>query len=409
MRVCRLCGKDGYEELIDLGSQPVSHRFVEQNEMADTFPMALGQCKVCGVAQLSDPMPIEFMVPKFDWIKFNEPEDHLGEMVQFISSLPGITTESRILGISKHDKPLLRQLSKAGFTQLDQLSATEDLGLPNENPSEVLIQSKFDFKNTESIANKRGSYDIVLVRRVLEHAYNGLEFVESLKALLSSRGLLVFEVPDCKSSLENGDVSTLWEEHISYFTEVSLETALSINRLDTVKVQIFDYPDENALVLAAHESAKISVEPSQDFWKEEHNRIDAFVKNLTEMKGQLREFFENYVSQGGKTAILGAGHRSCTFVNVLEIGKHMEFFIDDDPNKHSLHIPGCGLPIRNSISLVEEGITLCLLGINPLSEERFIQHQEEFKQRGGKFLSIAPKSVNAIRPESIALQLECTR
>ena len=220
--VCRLCGEDGYEILIDLGKQPVSHHFVEKHKVADKFPMAFGQCQICGVAQLSDPMPLESMVPKFDWIKFNEPEDHLEEMSRFISSLPGITKHSKILGISKHDKPLLQQLSKAGFTQLDQVSATEDLGLPHENPSEALIQSKFDSKNAESIVNKRGSYEIVLVRRVLEHAFNGFEFIEALKALLSPGGFLVFEVPDCKSSFENGDVTTLWEEHVSYFTEASL-------------------------------------------------------------------------------------------------------------------------------------------------------------------------------------------
>ena len=403
--VCRLCGEDGYEVLIDLGSQPVSHRFVETHEVADEFPMALGQCEVCGVAQLSDPMPVEAMVPKFDWIKFNEPEDHLGEMVQFISSLPGITKESRILGISKHDKPLLLQLSKAGFTQLNQVSAAEDLGLLHENTSEALIQAGLDSKAAESILKKRGSYEIVLARRVLEHAFHGSEFLETLKSLLSPGGLLVLEVPDCKSSFDNGDVSTLWEEHISYFTEVSLDKVLSMNSLETARTRVFEYPDENALVVAAHASEKISEKLSKDPSEKESNRINFFVMTLTDTKRQLGEFFENYIFKGGKVAILGAGHRSCTFVNVLEIGKYLEFFVDDDPNKHSLHIPGCGLPIRNSKSLVEEDITLCLLGINPLSEERFIQNQKEFEKKGGQFLSIAPNSSRAIRPESISLQL----
>lgn len=403
--VCRLCGEDGYEVLIDLGSQPVSHRFVETHEVADEFPMAFGQCKVCGVAQLSGPMPVESMVPKFDWIKFNEPEDHLGEMVQFISSLPGITKESRILGISKHDKPLLLQLSKAGFTQLNQVSAREDLHLPHENASEALIQAGLDSKAAESILKKRGPHDIVLARRVLEHAFDASYFLEVLKSLLSPGGRLVLEVPDCKSAFDNGDVSTLWEEHISYFTDASLATALSMNGLETTQTRVFEYPDENALVVAAHASEQISEKLGKDASEKESNRINFFVMTLTETKRQLGEFFENYISKGGKIVILGAGHRSCTFVNVLEIGKYLEFFVDDDPNKYSLHIPGCGLPIRNSKSLMEEDITLCLLGINPLSEERFIQNQKEFEKKGGRFLSIAPNSSRAIRPESISLQV----
>ena len=395
--ICRLCTKKGFEFLIDLGKQPVSHHFIEKHEVADAFPMALGQCQICGVAQLCDPMPVDSMIPKFDWIKFNEPEEHLKEMGHFICSLPNINKHTKILGISKHDKPLLQKLSELGFTKLDLLCAKKDLGLPKESPGEALLQSAFDSKRAKSIANERGLYEMILVRRVLEHAFNGSVFIEALKSLLVPGGFLVFEVPDCKSSFENGDVTTLWEEHISYFTQGSLESTLSHNRLQKVMTCVFEYSDENALVMAVHDTAEISKKSQKVLNNIENNRVQAFVKTLKQTKDQLQNFFENYASQGKKTAILGAGHRSCTYVNILEIGRYLEFFIDDDPNKHSLQIPGCSLPVRNSHSLIDEDISLCLLGINPCSEERFIKGQKLFEKKGGKFISILPKSSRAVQ------------
>ena len=137
MGPCRICRKGECKQLFDFGSQPVSHRFLEAGEEDETHPMALGQCSACGVPQLMEPMPADSMNPRFDWIKFNEPESHLEDTARMIRSLDGITKDSRILGISKHDKPLLSQLSREGFIRLDQISEENDLGLSQGNASEA--------------------------------------------------------------------------------------------------------------------------------------------------------------------------------------------------------------------------------------------------------------------------------
>ena len=38
-----------------------------------------------------------------------------------------------------------------------------------------------------------------------------------IKLLINKDGLIVFELPDCKPAFKNGDCTTIWEEHISYF------------------------------------------------------------------------------------------------------------------------------------------------------------------------------------------------
>jgi hypothetical protein len=405
MVCCRICQKEECKQLFDFGCQPVSHHFLEVGEESETNPMALGQCSTCGVPQLMEPMPAHSMNPMFDWIKFNEPENHLVDIVRMISSLDGITKDSRILGISKHDKPLLGQLSREGFNRLDQISEKNDLGLSQENASEALVQSYLNRKTAASILARKGLFDIVVVRRLLEHAFDVSSLLRVLKSLLAPGGNLVLEVPDCKDAFDRVDVSSLWEEHISYFTENSFERSLRLNELQTVEKQTFLYPGENALVFIAKDYKNHSQSHIDQPSKAELTRASAFVETIEKLRKELLEVFETYVSKGGKIAILGAGHRSCTFLNLLGVGKLLEFVVDDDPNKHSLHMPGCRLPIRNSRSLVDEGISLCLLAINPQSEAGFMNGQEEFKRRGGQFLSISPDSTHALRIGSIAKQV----
>ena len=402
---CRICRKGKYEQLFDFGSQPVSHRFLETGEEDETHPMALGQCSTCGVPQLMEPMPADSMNPKFDWIKFNEPESHLEDMARMIRSLDGITKDSRVLGISKHDKPLLSQLSREGFNRLDQISEEIDLGLTQVNASEALVQSHLNLETAASILARKGPFEIVVVRRLLEHAFSVSALLGALKSLLVPGGSLVLEVPDCEGPFDQVDVSSLWEEHVSYFTEASLERSLGLNGLETVEKQTFPYPGENALVFTAKDCENHS-QPCVDQPSEaELKRATAFVESTEKLRKELSEVFETYVSRGGKIAILGAGHRSCTFLNLLGIGKLLEFVVDDAPNKHCLHMPGCRLPIRKSSSLVDEGISLCLLAIKPQSEAGFMNGQEEFNRRGGKFLSISPDSPHALRIGSIAEQV----
>ena len=191
------------------------------------------------------------MNPRFDWIKFNEPESHLEDTARMIRSLDGITKDSRILGISKHDKPLLSQLSREGFKQLDQISEENDLGLSQGNASEALVQSHLNLETASSILARKGPFEIVVARRLLEHAFDVSALLRALKSLLVPGGSLVLEVPDCEGPFDQVDVSNLWEEHVSYFTEASLERSLGLNELQTVEKQTFPYPGENALVFIA--------------------------------------------------------------------------------------------------------------------------------------------------------------
>jgi len=77
----------------------------------------------------------------------------------------------------------------------------------------------------------------------------------------------------------------------------------------------------------------------------------------------------------------------------------IECIVDDNPNKRGLYMPGCGLPIVGSSALLEQGISLCLLSLNPIGEEKVIGSQQAFVDRGGVFASIFPASAHAMRLE----------
>lgn len=397
MKTCQLCRQERCVELVHFGDQSVCHRFVEGVEEEERYPLALGQCEACGLIQLTTPMPVEALSPRYDWIKYNEPEAHLESMAQRIASLPGISSESRILGVCLNERPLLDLMRTRGFRHTEIIDPVSDLGLEKSKIGVESIQSRLNRKVAETIVRQQGYCDVVIARRILEHAHDLLELLRALRALVHPQGYVVVEVPDCQKELELVDVGLLWEEHILYFTAETFQECFSFGGLNAQQFESFPDPQENCLVVIAQPADTVPVFLNDRLLGLEIKRAIAFIKGFMSLQEGLQRYLSSYNRRRGKVAVLGAGHRSCVYINLLQIKDHIEFVIDDDSHKQNLRMPGSRLPIRQSNALLEGNIKLCLLGINPESENKVIAKNQDVVNHGGCFASMSPNSVHALK------------
>ena len=74
MNTCRVCYRKKNKKVINFGKHPVSHKFSDGKSKDKKFPLELGQCQACGLVQLTKIIPMKKLVPKFEWITYNEPE-----------------------------------------------------------------------------------------------------------------------------------------------------------------------------------------------------------------------------------------------------------------------------------------------------------------------------------------------
>ncbi len=150
---CTWCGEGAVSTLLDLGNQPFCNRFLREiNEKEETHHLKMGQCSSCSVVQLVSPPPYSDIIPKYDWIKYNEPERHLDDVVDRIARLPGITKDSRILGISYKEDSTLARLQKRGFENLQRLDGVRDLEIQSENSGMESVQNALTVEKAKQIA-----------------------------------------------------------------------------------------------------------------------------------------------------------------------------------------------------------------------------------------------------------------
>ena len=175
--------------------------------------MILGQCKGCGLVQLIKFIPIKKLTPRYNWISYNEPEEHLDRLAKTITKLPGINKYSKVCGLSYKEDSLLERLKKKGFKNTWRMDSKKDLKIMNKNANLETIQSKINNKVIRRLKKKNGNQDVIIVRHILEHTHDTLEFISALKGIVKNNGYIIFEVPDCAQGLKINDYNTLWEEH----------------------------------------------------------------------------------------------------------------------------------------------------------------------------------------------------
>lgn len=392
MPFCGLCHSRDLIEVLDLGRQPISNRFLsDAADVEALFPLTLVQCKTCGLVQIGQPIPAAELTPPYPWISYSEPEVHLDSLVDTLISLPGISCESLIWGLSIKDEAALRRLELRGFARTQRLDSA-DLGIAPPGTGVELIQDRIRPSCVSGLLVGRDRPQMIIVRHILEHTHHPYAFLTALRELLAPGGYLVVEVPDCEDSLRLLDYTMVWEEHISYFTPATFRTAFAATGWELVSTAVYPSRFERLLVGIFQVGRPTDARLSMSELERECLLVRTFAESLPH---QQRRFAE-VLSQQGKTAILGAGHLACAFVQYLQLQQHIAMVIDDNPRKQGMFMPGSRLPIRGATALLENDVWLCLLSIRPEAEERALKRHRPFIERGGRFASIFIASNRAL-------------
>lgn len=395
---CQIC--DGaLATLVDFGPQPVCNRYLSSPDGSEfRYPLILAQCPRDGLLQLAQTWPSEEVRPRLPWISYQEPEPHLDDVVDRIVRLPGVNRDTLIAGLSYKDYSVLDRLESRGFRNIWKVAMGE-LGLDMPGAGMESIQQVLTPDMGESLRASRGAPGVIVVRHLIEHSNAVGTVLRALQSWGGSSAHFVFEVPDSEETLRDLDVSTLWEEHVSYFTKFTLGRAFAPHGLDLLEVVRYPYTLEDCLVAFVTNRAPADM-PAAD-----SDSLDAelalgsdFRNGLEDLGRRCRRELEKIRERGESIALLGAGHRAATFLNLLSLGDLFSCVIDDDARKTGLYMPDSRLPILPSSQLLATHPALCLVAAAPDSEPAVLKRNEAYLAAGGRMASIYPRSSRAWAP-----------
>jgi 2-polyprenyl-3-methyl-5-hydroxy-6-metoxy-1,4-benzoquinol methylase len=398
MKNCNLCGVKS-SSLITFGEYPIVNNLLEVEYVTEplVYDFSLCICEECGLAQIERPIEPKFFYTNYATPSGEKPNPHLEILIENINQL--VSKDSRIIEIGSNDGTFLDKLQASGFENISGLEPTMNTYRTSIIKGHNVVDS---FLNSQTALEliAEGLFEVVISRQVLEHISDLKEFGSALNLLLCPNGYLIIEVPNCLQNISNFDFS-LWEEHVNYFTPLTLRIFLNSIGFEVVQEWNSIFAGETLSVIAKkiNKSLEVSnsVEIESGSIKSEILMWRKWSRNFENFKSVIQN--EIYFISKGKDLILyGVGARSSVVLNFLGLSNRLKFAIDDSLAKQNKLMPYSKTKIISlSQAKLESkkkggGEVVILLGINAENEENIIENNTFVNQNS--YISILPPSKN---------------
>ncbi len=343
---------------------PIAHRLLRnRDEPEERFPFEVWACGDCGLPQIVKPIDPDILYRQFNY-NFSswKPEPHQPDELDTIAKF---TQHRSVFEIGCNDGLFMEKLRERGAKVLVGVEPNPVSGKIARERGIKVYPDMISPALCRDAVSHAGKFDLVVSRQVLEHIVDFENFFTCVKLVLREDGLLFIDVPDFAPGSSVGDLSVLWEEHVSYFTEATLLALLARHGFEAVSVKKYDFSGGSLAIAArlAEEKMKAPIAPA--------GVGERFGKRAREYGARLRPLLAKAREGGMQVAIYGAGCRACTFTNAHELADLIELSIDDQKERQGMFLPGTRIPIRSPEDLHAKSAPLvCLLAVNHENEAK---------------------------------------
>jgi SAM-dependent methyltransferase len=207
--------------------------------------------------------------------------------------------------------------------------------------------------------------DLICCRHVFEHIADPSDFLKTVRRTIGQnrKSVVYFEVPNVRFILERLSVWDIIYEHCNYFSRESLGAIFQRQGFDILRLE--ESYDAQYLSIEARLGDEQSPAISSDEAKTLAAVVATFRTKLDERSDDWHRRLEGYRSMDAKVVIWGAGAKSVSFLNMLQISSEISYVVDINPHKHGKHLPGTGQRIVSPEFLAQYDPQVVIL-MNPI-------------------------------------------
>lgn len=401
---CRFCGAKLQHTFVDLGMSPPceSYRKLEQlNEMEPFYPLHVYVCENCFLVQLQEYISPENIFS--DYAYFSSYSDswlqHAKNYTEMAVKRFHLNKQSQVVEIASNDGYLLQYFVAKGIPIL---------GIePAANIAEVAMQKgiptivKFFGEETakEQVAKSKQA-DLLIGNNVLAHVPDLNDFVKGTKILLKPQGVITMEFPHLMRLMEDNQFDTIYHEHFSYFSFITVNKVFNAHGLTIFDVEELPTHGGSLRIFARHtedDSKLISQQVRELKTKEEaagFTRLEhyfSFGEQVKETKRKLLYFLIE-AKQNGKSIVgYGAPGKGNTLLNYCGIRTDfLDYTVDRSPYKQGQFLPGTHIPIFHPGKIQETKPDYVLILPWNLKEE-IMKQMADIRDWGGQFVIPIPE------------------
>jgi SAM-dependent methyltransferase len=401
--LCRFCGAPVQAVFADLGMSPLANSYLppeRANSMEPFYPLRALVCEKCFLVQLE-----EFETPErifSDYAYFSSYSsswlEHSHRYAEQMIERLGLNEQSHVVEIASNDGYLLQ------FFRERDISV---LGIePAANVAKVALQKgiptlvEFFGRDTASSLVGESSADLLLGNNVLAHVPDLNDFVAGMKILLKDGGIITMEFPHLMSLMRDNQWDTIYHEHFSYFSFLTVGRVFEAHGLRLFDVEELPTHGGSLRIYACHtdDASKPQSAAAVELCERErelgYERTDTYLdygRRVEQDKRQILRFLTELKEQGLRIAGYGAPAKGNTLLNYCGVGRDfIDYTCDLNPHKQGHFLPGSHIPIRSPDALREDRPDVVLILPWNLKDE-IVEQLSFIGEWGGRFAARTPE------------------
>jgi SAM-dependent methyltransferase len=399
---CRFCGAPVEAIFADLGMSPLANSFLPAervNSMEPFYPLRALVCSECFLVQLE-----EFQTPEHifsDYAYFSSYSsswlDHSRRYADQMIERLALDSSSHVVEIASNDGYLLQ------FFHDRQIPV---LGIePAANVAKVALQKGiptlvefFGVQTATSLAGE-SSADLLLGNNVLAHVPDLNDFVAGMKVLLKPGGVITMEFPHLMRLIEDNQWDTIYHEHFSYFSFLTVSRVFEAHGLRLFDVEELPTHGGSLRIYGAHadDQGKPETTAARELREREraagYEQVETYLGYSNRVRADKRQILDFLIAlkeQGLRIVGYGAPAKGNTLLNYCGIGPDfIDYTCDLNPHKQGDFLPGSHIPIRSPELIREDRPDIVLILPWNLKDE-IVQQLSFVREWGGRFAARTP-------------------
>jgi len=311
----------------------------------------------------------------------------------------GLGPKSFVVEIASNDGYLLQHFVAKGIPVLGIEPAANIAKVAIEKGVPTLVEF-FGEKLARQLAVKGKQADLIAGANVLAQVPDVNDFVKGIKILLKPRGVVTIEFPHLMRLIEENQFDTIYHEHFSYFSFLTVERIFAAHGIALFDVEEIPTHGGSLRIYGCHADGSfypIGPRVNELRTREERmgfnglERYSTFAEQVEETKRKLLEFLIRAKREGKSIAGYGAPGKGNTLLNYCGIRTDfLEYTVDRSSYKQGKFLPGTHIPIY-SPEKIEQTKPDYLLILPWNFKEEIMAQMSHIRKWGGQFVTPIPE------------------
>ena len=216
------------------------------------------------------------------------------------------------------------------------------------------ITEFFDVDLASMLVSEGKQADLIIGNNVLAQVPDLNGFVAGMKLLLKPEGIITLEFPHLERLIAENQFDTIYHEHFSYLSFVTINRIAAHHDLKIVHVEELPTHGGSLRVHFGHSGASHPVSPAVYVLLERERYLgfetiemyQSFQARVHKVKHNLLSYLIDAKSRGKSICGYGAPGKGNTLLNYCGIGTDLlDYTVDRNPYKHGRYTPGMKIPI----------------------------------------------------------------